>query len=255
MNSHEMILSLHNNSDQLIMENTGYHKLSRFMVDDQYAIFRKFRLLANRDLLYLQAELAHLEAEFSDLSNRDQKTKGEQELYDANWYLLSTSVNRGHDGQQWEKALQIRKKLREYCSSSKSKIRKFQIADKLSDNCVSQYSEILNRPQARKRDVSMLKDWISRPDLGGGIPFSGEDLSPDGENVYNDTFANDLMILNNRAGESDPFTRMLAGPVFHRCEKALRWMKVSQPFGSYEETTILPQLETGAIRCRTPCHR
>ena len=74
-----------------MMENKGYHKLSRFMVDEQYAIFRQFKLLANRDLLYLQAELAHLEAEFSELAERDRSTEGEQELYDAIWYLLSSS--------------------------------------------------------------------------------------------------------------------------------------------------------------------
>ena len=105
------------------MENTGYHKLSRFMVDEQYAIFRQFKLLANRDLLYLQAELAHLEAELSDLSDRDRNTEGEQDLYDTNWLLLSSSKNRAQDGQQWEKVLQIRKKLREYCSTPRSKAR------------------------------------------------------------------------------------------------------------------------------------
>jgi hypothetical protein len=109
------IVSLRNNADHSKMETTGYQKLSGFMVDEQYAIFRKFRLLANRDLLYLQAELAQLEAEFADLSDRDRKTEGEQELYDANWYLLSTSKNRENDGHQWEKALEIRTKLREYC--------------------------------------------------------------------------------------------------------------------------------------------
>ncbi len=95
------IVLLRNNSDHSKMETTGYQKLSGFMVDEQYAIFRKFRLLANRDLLYMQAELAQLEAEFADLSDRDRKTEGEQELYDANWYLLSTSKNRENDGHQW----------------------------------------------------------------------------------------------------------------------------------------------------------
>ena len=98
-----------------MLEKSGYLKLSSFMVDKQYAIFRKFKILANRDLLYLQAELAHLEAEYSVLSDRDRSTEGEEELYDTNWYLLSSSEGREHDGQQWEKALQIREKLREYC--------------------------------------------------------------------------------------------------------------------------------------------
>jgi hypothetical protein len=208
------------------METTGYQKLSRFMVDEQYAIFRKFRVLANRDLLYLQAELAQLEAEFAGLSDRDRKTEGEHELYDANWYLLSTSKNRENDGQQWEKALEIRKKLKEYCSRSRSRINKSEKLIKSPDDCASRYAAMLNTPQARKRDITMLKNWISRPDLGGGIPFSGDDLSPVGKNVYDDTFADDIMILKDRDGESDPFTRILAGPVFHGLEKLVRYMKV-----------------------------
>jgi hypothetical protein len=98
-----------------MLEKSGYLKLSSFMVDRQYTIFRKFKILANRDLLYLQAELTHLEAELSVLSDHDRSTEGEEELYDTNWHLLSSSEGRGHDGQQWEKALQMREKLREYC--------------------------------------------------------------------------------------------------------------------------------------------
>jgi hypothetical protein len=96
-------------------ESTGYNKLSGFMVDEKYTIFRKFRLSANRDLLYLQAELAQLEDEFAALSDRDRNGEGEQKLYDRNWHLLSTSEKRGCEGEQWQKALQIRAKVREYC--------------------------------------------------------------------------------------------------------------------------------------------
>jgi hypothetical protein len=96
-------------------ESTGYDKLSRYMIDDKYTIFRKFSLLANRDLLYFQAELAQLEDEFARLSDRDRNGEGEQKLYDRNWNLLSSSENRGLEGEQWKKALQIRAKVREYC--------------------------------------------------------------------------------------------------------------------------------------------
>jgi len=121
-------------------------------------------------------------------------------------------------------------------SDAQIQIHEIHVANKPPDDCVSRYSAILNKPQARKRDVTMLKDWISRPDLGGGIPFSGDDLSPLKKNVYDDTFVDDIMILNNRAGESDPFTRMLAGPVFHGCEKVLRYMKVCWPYFRYSST-------------------
>jgi len=94
---------------------TGYDKLARFMDNEQYAVFRKFKSLANRDLLYLQAELVHLEGEFAIISEKDRNATSEEGLYDRNWQLLSTSKTRELEGKQWEKALEIRAKLREYC--------------------------------------------------------------------------------------------------------------------------------------------
>ena len=96
----------------------GYDKLSSYMTDEGYTIFRKFGKSANRDLLYLQAEIAQLEDELSGLSIRDRNTNGERGFYDRNWYLLSTSKARGCDGEQWEKIIEIRRKLREYCAKT-----------------------------------------------------------------------------------------------------------------------------------------
>jgi hypothetical protein len=93
--------------------------------------------------------------------------------------------------------------------------------------------------QAKKRDLLMLREWISRPDLGGGIAFSGNDLNLEEGSVYDDKYSNDLITLTNRSGEDDPFTRLLAGPVFHRLEKIWRHFKVSR-----EGTSISKELTT-----------
>ncbi|KAF4633846.1 hypothetical protein G7Y89_g4276 [Cudoniella acicularis] len=172
---------------------TGYNKLACFMSSHRYAIFRKFEAIANRDLLYLQAELIALEEERLALAKRDKNTEGDCNLYDCNWEPLSTS---------------------KFCSY----------------DSVSRYSVIASKPQARKRDVAMLRDWILRPDLGGGIPFAGADFYPMETSAYQDSHLCDLMTLNNRTGEDDSFSRWLAGPVFHLFEgKVLRYFKVSQP--------------------------
>jgi hypothetical protein len=81
-------------------------------------------------------------------------------------------------------------------------------------------------PQARNRDLTMLREWISRPDLGGGIAFSGNDLNLAGGSVYDEKYSSDLMTLTNRIGENDLFTRFLAGPVFHKLERIWRYFKV-----------------------------
>ena len=87
-------------------------------------------------------------------------------------------------------------------------------------------------PDARKRDVALLKEWISRPDLGGGIVFSGDDLNMKGKTAYDEIYSLDLITLQHRVGENDPFTRFLLGPVFHRLERFWRYFRVGQTISS-----------------------
>jgi hypothetical protein len=95
----------------------GYNKLSKFMATENYPIFRQFQDTAARDLLYLQAELVHLEAEYQKVSKFDREfgNDDERHMYAFEWWHLSQSENRGQGGEQWALALDIRKKLREYC--------------------------------------------------------------------------------------------------------------------------------------------
>ncbi|KAH6674281.1 hypothetical protein B0J14DRAFT_699978 [Halenospora varia] len=188
-------------------ESTGYSKLANLMASKHYAIFRKFRSMAVRDLLYQQAELTDMENEFSALVMRDKNIKGEQGLYDGDWYLLSTSKSRNCGGEQWEKAVQIRQKLREYYSS------------------ISQYSEMVSRPRARRRDVSMLEELLIDPQLVGELVLSGADFGPGNNSVFHEANSTDLLTLDHRTGERDVFTRLLAGPLFHQFEKFLRIFK------------------------------
>jgi hypothetical protein len=95
------------------------------------------------------------------------------------------------------------------------------------DSSLWQYGEIFKIPQARKRDVALLREWISRPDLGGGIAFSGDDLNGNGRTAYDEIYSHDLIALHHRVGENDPFTRFLSGPVFHMFERYCRYFKVS----------------------------
>ncbi|CAG8949478.1 hypothetical protein HYFRA_00007708 [Hymenoscyphus fraxineus] len=185
----------------------GYHKFANFMVDKKYPIFRRFAAVAARDLLYRQAELAALDDEYMKLCARNKNAEGEQSLYDGNWEILSTSASRSKGEEQWQKALEIRGKLADYYS------------------CVSQYGDIEREPQPRKRDVEMMLDWVRRPDLGGGLLFTGPDLCPLEKSVYRDGVSDDLMILRPRLGENDAFTRLLSGPLFHGIEKVIRCFK------------------------------
>ena len=52
----------------------GYQKLSTFIASNsEYALFRKFANLQTQNLLYLQAELTHLEAQLAGIIQEDAK--------------------------------------------------------------------------------------------------------------------------------------------------------------------------------------
>ena len=88
----------------------GYTKLAGFMVKHDLEMFRRFRKLAVRDILYLQAELCHLDYQFQDQALRDANGGEPEKFFDREWWQLRKS-----GGQQWKTVLAIRTKLKEYC--------------------------------------------------------------------------------------------------------------------------------------------
>ena len=80
----------------------------------QLGIIRSFAGLASRNLLYYQAELKCLEYELIMLEIRDsQNAQSGCDDFSAFWFLLCVALDL-HD-QQWQKMLEIRKKIKEYC--------------------------------------------------------------------------------------------------------------------------------------------
>lgn len=91
----------------------GYWKIARFMGrQDEYAIFRRFKSLNAQNLLYLQAELTHLEAQLLSLAERN----GADRLTSSkDWWSLSHSEE-ADDSEHWDKIVEIRGKLEQYSS-------------------------------------------------------------------------------------------------------------------------------------------
>jgi hypothetical protein len=94
----------------------GYSKLASLMGNDHtsghFLIFQKFENLSAQNLLYLQAEIIHLRSQLSDIAIRDLASEDEdRQLYTRDWWALSSSG----DDTQWQKWLELRVKLREYC--------------------------------------------------------------------------------------------------------------------------------------------
>lgn len=91
----------------------GYQRLASLMgTHHEFAIFRRFRALNMQNILYLQAEIMHLEEELTELAKRDLKNP-ERAFHNKDWWSLSKGEAEG-DQDQWVKVLEIREKLNIY---------------------------------------------------------------------------------------------------------------------------------------------
>jgi hypothetical protein len=114
----------------------GYLELSSLIgAHHELAIFRTFGALNAQNIIYLQAELSHLEDEWREIVREDKTCSiSSREAYNYDWKKLSRSISaRGEDPLQWAKFLEVRKKLTEY-----------------------------SRPRKLQRMTQQLKLWVSR---------------------------------------------------------------------------------------------
>ena len=97
----------------------GYSKLAALMGTYPDAmILRRFGALHAQNILYLQAELVHLEQEFRICTTANQGSEDpmKNNFIGKDWFVLA-HLNDGNE-QQWQLMLQIRSKLKEYGSRS-----------------------------------------------------------------------------------------------------------------------------------------
>lgn len=99
----------------------GYPKIAWRMANvPDLAIFRRFQALNLQNLLYLQAELVHLEGQLEQAAAADaQSADARCKLYSRDWFTLRSShAIPDCDGRQWAIFLDIRSKLKEYSQCS-----------------------------------------------------------------------------------------------------------------------------------------
>ncbi|KAI1458917.1 hypothetical protein F4805DRAFT_106702 [Annulohypoxylon moriforme] len=186
----------------------GYSKLTSFMVHHDHVIVKQFRELAVKDLLYLQAELCDLQYDLNHQSRMDVNSLNEKtQRYDREWCHLRYAA--GGSGKQWQLALQIREKLREYYSA------------------IQQYQNIgaLPRPSNRRREI--VHSYTLSSALGGDCDFLGRDLSNvfPHASVYSSQHRSDILFLGDEPGDDDLLARFLVGPaleIFHVCWRTLK---------------------------------
>lgn len=92
-----------------------YTDLAIFMTERHHPILRKYQHMALRDLLYMQAELCELETKHEAIAIDDKQQSDERRYYGQDWSCLEASYRNGFGGEQWDVALEIRRKLQIYC--------------------------------------------------------------------------------------------------------------------------------------------
>jgi hypothetical protein len=95
----------------------GYYKLATFMGTYRgLAIYRRFATLGAQILVYMQAELVHLEDELADIAGEDKcSPDGVKKLYEYSWLAMKESSTKSGDNLQWQKIQEIQSKLHIYC--------------------------------------------------------------------------------------------------------------------------------------------
>ncbi|ORY62310.1 uncharacterized protein BCR38DRAFT_525336 [Pseudomassariella vexata] len=169
----------------------GYARVAHLMSQDEFAILRRFKRLNMQNLLYLQAEITHLECELSDLVDRDLRNV-EREYYTKDWWSLSQS-DEEEDLEQWEKFQELRVKLEAYNES------------------LLKQSYLVKLSKPRRYDLDFLRSWFERPGMGN-FPLLGIDKAS-----WEAQYEDDLVALKPRA-TSDPFSRWFCErivPSFH----------------------------------------
>jgi hypothetical protein len=200
----------------------GYDKLAAIMgAQKELAIYRQYSALNAKNILYLQSELFHLEAELAEIESEDRSSSDpEKALFPRSvWHLKRSLRNPGQD-RQWRTALKIREILKEYSVSLLIKCLAFlkthsTLTSKL-DTAILQQAEINKLERPGKSSLKLLKDWLEHPEGGNFFPYGRERRIWEVED-RDDLVA--LSTLSSRHGEADWFTSWLNTSLFPWCHR------------------------------------
>ncbi|KAL4878728.1 hypothetical protein BJY04DRAFT_220795 [Aspergillus karnatakaensis] len=187
----------------------GYDTLAALMTSDKgLSIFRSFKRLNAKNLLYLQAEIAVKEKELNEIILRDQEVeRKELELTKSqngghtNGFLsgkMSCSVRmlkEGIEQEQWAKWLEVRELLERY------------------NNTLTSQANLLRLKPPHSRDLKIFRSWLKRN------AFCCMAVERNQWFGANDEHTGDLVTLSGRYENVDSLTRWVfrvAIPVWHR---------------------------------------
>ncbi|KAE8453800.1 hypothetical protein EG329_009312 [Mollisiaceae sp. DMI_Dod_QoI] len=140
----------------------------------------------------MQAELMHLEDEYYQLLDEDEKYP-DRKYTSRDWWSL-TQLDCNGKREQWDILLQIRPKLREY-----------------NDELYRQIF-LASKPRPNSYDLTFFRDWLKLPRMGN-FPLVGLD-----RDAWSDKYDDDLIALQRR-DSGDPLSKWFTDtlvPKFHQ---------------------------------------
>ncbi|CAN9150506.1 unnamed protein product [Alternaria sp. RS040] len=126
----------------------GYPGLAKLLAQDLNewsGIFKQFAELNVRNLLYMQAELLCLEQELEAITHVDENGN---DPTTKNFARSVWEMKKAPDSPQWDKILEIRKKLREY------------------NDCLLQQARVSKLDRAQVSDSRWLRYWLQHNEGG-----------------------------------------------------------------------------------------
>lgn len=171
----------------------GYGKVAELMsTHDEFAVLRSFRRLNMKNLLYLQAEIAHLEEELYELAGRD-SLDPELQFHGRDWWSLANGDDKS-SREHWHKVLQLRGKLDTY------------------NDAVLKQTQLARLDRPSRHELRFLRTWMERPRMGN-FPLLGLDRK-----TWDEEYENDLLALRARpaGGMFSSWVAETLVPLFHR---------------------------------------
>ncbi|KAL4913780.1 hypothetical protein BDW62DRAFT_213975 [Aspergillus aurantiobrunneus] len=213
----------------------GYDKLAALMTSDKgLSIFRSFKTLNAKNLLYLQAEIALKEKELNDIMKQDRES---QDKYRVK-YSSSVQFLKGmcEPSEQWKKWVELRELLEKY------------------NTAFAQHSQLLQLKPPHARDLKTFRSWLDSTAFCATPVECAQWFGPRDDNV------NDLVALSGRYEKVDLLTRWVfrviipcfdrvvvylrrvfghrkagdieTGPVYYDDEKIIRFTRITSTITS-----------------------
>ncbi|KAI1332967.1 hypothetical protein F5Y16DRAFT_332 [Xylariaceae sp. FL0255] len=187
----------------------GYHRLAQFMSQRNSVVLKRFQKLAILDLLYLQAELCHIQDDLEKQAFHDANEKDSRQFFDRDWWHLHYAEQLGLDGRQGQLVLKMRTKLREFYTA------------------VQLYQSVASAPNTTEQQRKGLYAYAYNQSAGGFCDFLGRDLGNHApyESVFSAHNRHDLLFVGQEQPDNDLVSKLLSGPALKALHHILRHFK------------------------------